>query len=333
VLWCIGFLFVTQIVPAVLMAVVLVVLMIANPRLFGDTKDAKAMMDSPPAQVLLAITFVLTEILVIAFSLLAIRLVVGRSWPRVLAVRRPGGIHFLLVLASFPAIVLLGNGAYYWLRHVAHLPSLSDLGLPGMEEMVQVFNRWPAGFAVLVVGLGPGIGEELWCRGFLGRGLVGRYGWQGVVLTSFFFGAIHLDPCQGTMAMLMGLWLHFIYLTTRSLWMPMLVHFLNNSLSVVSSRVPVLRDVEEASVPLFLFGGAACLLLGVGVALYLSRARLAAADGQGPALWQPAYPGVEYPPPGSQTRVVHPMPSALACVVVLVAALTFVFACYRAFAA
>jgi membrane protease YdiL (CAAX protease family) len=331
VLWCIVFLFVTQIIPAILMGLVLVVIAVVSPKVFGESLNVKGMMGSPVYQFVLGITFFVVDIFTITFSLLVIRLVVGRAWPRVLALRRPGGIHFLLVLAGFPAFVVLGNGAYFWLRYMMHVPSLSDLGIPGMEEMVQVFNGWPAGFAVLVIGLGPGIGEELWCRGFLGRGLVGRYGWLGVVLTSFFFGLIHLDPCQGTMALLMGLWLHFMYLTTRSLWMPMMVHFLNNSLSVVSSRVPVLREIEKASLPLYLFVGAAALLLAVGLALYGSRCRLAADDGRRPPDWQPAYPGVEYPPPESHTRVTHPLPSPAAFLAVLLGALAFTAASYLAF--
>ena len=74
-----------------------------------------------------------------------------------------------------------------------------------MEAMVKEFRTWPWQFGVLVIGLGPGLSEELWCRGFLGRGLVEHYGViLGVLLTSFLFGLIHGDPHQGTMAMLMG---------------------------------------------------------------------------------------------------------------------------------
>src|SRR3954468_23799191 len=118
------------------------------------------------------------------------------------------------------------------------MPSLSDTGLGGMEEMEKAFGSWPVLLGVFLIGVLPGIGEELWCRGFLGRGLVGTHGVVlGILGTSFLFGLIHVDPCQGTMAMLMGVGLHVVYQLTRSLWMPMLLHFLNNSLAVVMARV------------------------------------------------------------------------------------------------
>jgi membrane protease YdiL (CAAX protease family) len=331
---CLGFLLVTQVPGALVGLGLMLVVYLARPDLARGINKIGEFYDSWLGQLSLAVAFVITELLVVGVSWLVIRLVVGRDWPRVLGLRRPGGFHVLLVLVGFPAFVLLGNGAFVLLRHVLHVPSFSDLGVPGMEEMVQVFNSWPAAFAVLVVGLGPGVGEELWCRGFLGRGLVGRYGWfAGMLATSFFFGLIHVDPCQGAMAMIMGMWLHFVYLTTRSLWLPMLVHFLNNSLSVLSSRLPVLQQIEEGrEIPLVVYGAAAFLLAAIGYALYQSRSRLAAAEGGEPALWQPPYPGVEYPPPNSGTRVVHPRPSAAALAAVAAGVLVFVGVCVLVFA-
>src|SRR5262249_9404020 len=108
-------------------------------------------------------------------------------------------------------------------------------GLPlDMEQMMGLIQQWPMWFAVSSIAVGPAIAEELWCRAFLGRGFVGRYGvFFGVLLTSIFFGAIHVDPHQGTAAIFMGLILHYTYLVTRSLWVPMLLHFTNNALAVV----------------------------------------------------------------------------------------------------
>lgn len=332
-LWCGAFLLTTQVPGAVLAGVILAVQMLANPAAAQEAKDPGAMLESRAAGVALGVAFFVTEFLVIGVSWLVIRLVVGRQWPRILAVRRPGVAHLVLVLLGFPAMVLLANGAFEVLRNVLHVPSVSDLGLPGMEEMTKVFNQWPSAFAVLVIGLGPGIGEELWCRGFLGRGLVGRYGWLGVVATSFFFGLIHIDPCQGLMAMLMGLWLHFVYLTTRSLLVPMLLHFLNNSLAVVAGQSAFLKDIEEnaGGIPRYVYATAGLLLAAVGYALYQSRARLAPANGFGRLLWHPPYPGVEYPPAGSGTVVVHPRPSLAATLVACAGFLAFLACCWLAF--
>jgi membrane protease YdiL (CAAX protease family) len=308
--WCFLFLLVTQVPPAILGIAIYLVGVVVFPHLRPpqDMELQEVMFKTPLGRLSTAAAVAFAEVLVVFASWLAIRLLIGRDWPRRLALRRPSATHLLLVLLAVPGMVLLANGAYHLLRHVFHVPSISDLpNTKGMEEMVEIFNSWPAGFAVLVIGLGPGIGEELWCRGFLGNGLVARYRWLGVVLTSFFFGLIHVDPCQGIMAMLIGLWLHFTYLMTRSLLVPMLLHFINNSLAVISSRSDVLNQVEVglASFPVSIFAAAGLLLVAIGYALYRSRTRLES-DFGGPPLWQPDGPGVEWPPEGSGTRVVHP---------------------------
>ncbi len=331
ILWCILFMIVTQIPGAVIAVAVVAALAVLSPERFppGVLSDQAALVKSEPMGIGLAVAFFFTELIVIGFSLLVIRLVVGRDWRRQLALRRPGLAHTLLALASFPSLVLVGNFAYDVLRHRLHVPSLSDFGLSGMEEMVQIFSNWPAAFAVAVIGFGPGIGEELWCRGFLGRGLVGNYGAVfGVFASSFFFGAIHLDPAQGSMAILMGLWLHFVYLTTRSLWLPMMLHTFNNSLAVVGSRIPGMEKIDEAaSLPIAVLFTSFLLLAAVAYALYQSRARLAPERPDQIVLWRPAYEGVEYPPPDSGMRVIHPMLSPGAFAAAGGAFLLFVVAC------
>ncbi len=165
---------------------------------------------------------------------------------------------------------------------------------------------WALPPAVFIIAVMPAIGEELWCRAFLGRGLVGKHGYVlGVLGTSFLFGAIHVDPAQGMVAMVMGIGLHYFYLTTRSLLIPMLMHFLNNALAVVLPSIPSLvklgQDNNQGERSVALYTGGAALLFAVCWALYQSRPRLID-DGSGPG-WRPPYPGVALPLPGSGTRL------------------------------
>jgi membrane protease YdiL (CAAX protease family) len=330
ILLCIGFVLCTQVPAAILGGVVLVAIMIVAPEEFPrDTlTNTKQLLNTRAGSIMLGVAFSAAQVLVIGVSWLALRLIAGRDWMRQVALRLPGLLHFILVLAAFPAMVLLANGAYDLLKQLG-VPSMGDWGLEDMEKMVTVFSSWPWQFAVLVIGLGPGIGEELWCRAFLGRGLVGRYGVVlGVLATSFFFGLIHIDPRQGTMAALMGLWLHFVYLTTRALLMPMLLHFLNNSLAVIITRFPQAAALEQkpGELPVLLFGAAGVLLVTIAWALFRSRARLAPVEGA-VVLWQPSYPGVEYPPPTSGVEVVHPRPTWDAVIAALIGVGVFATAC------
>jgi CAAX protease family protein len=122
-------------------------------------------------------------------------------------------------------------------------------------------------------------------------------------MTSFLFGAIHGDPIQGTYALAMGVVLHFIYLASRSLMVPMLLHFSNNALAVALVRAEPLKDLDSGDVPApwHLYAAAGLLLVACLAAFWTSRTRLV-----GP--WRPEDPGVACPPPGSGTELVTPTP-------------------------
>lgn len=281
------------------------------------------------------------EVVSVLFALLVIRLVVGRDWKRKLALRRPSLSHLVLVLVGFPAFLILPG----LIHELAKMLLGTLIDQKGNESM---FGSWPLWFAVLTIGLGPGIGEELWCRGFLGRGLVGRYGpVGGVVLTSCLFGMLHIDPAYAVATAFMGMCLHFVYLTSRSLLLPMLLHTLNNSMAILQATLSqgsllgaaaaepgqepgtlqgILRSLDqETNRHMALVFGAAILLAGtVAWAMYRSRVRLIAARGNDSPAWQPHFPGVEYPPADSGTVVVRPWPGWLASVLVLAAAGTFI---------
>jgi membrane protease YdiL (CAAX protease family) len=278
------------------------------------------------------------EIAIIVFSLVTLRVIVGPDWKRRLALRRPAAAHCLLVLIGFPGMLILGEGAYQLSK--LFIPDLKQLGLPiDLDEIMQSLGSWPLVFSLLVIAVGPAIGEELWCRGFLGQGLVGRYGTVvGVLLSSLWFGLIHMIPQQAFYAALMGVCLHFVYLTTRSLWLSMLLHFLNNGMAVLAMSkgannepnfpaVVKLLEAQEHS-PHLIYPAAALLVAIVGAVLYWSRARLVAVGPQ-PA-WQPEYPGVDWPPPDSGTVMSRPRPGWLAWLVVAAAVAAFGTAYYVA---
>jgi membrane protease YdiL (CAAX protease family) len=300
---CVLFLLVAQVVPAIVALVGVAVYMGATGQ------DVLGNGGQRLSQLVLMPSMALAQVMTILVSILGLVLMLGWQWPRRVGLRPPSFWHLVLTLLIVPALILLANGAYAIARRF--LPGISDLGLPGMEDMVRVFGTWPWALAVLIIGLGPGIGEELWCRGFLGLGLFGRNGIvMRVLVASFFFGLIHGDPRQGSMAVLMGLFLHYIYLTTRSLFMPMLVHALNNSVSVLAARFEQVNviDQEPEQIPLVFYAAAGVLLVCLLVSLWRTHARLRPEREFETMLWQPTYPGVEHPPPGCGVVVAYPRP-------------------------
>lgn len=74
--------------------------------------------------------------------------------------------------------------------------------------------------------------EELLCRGVVLGSLRPRYGvipaW---LLSSFFFGVLHVQPLLVVNAFVVGLILGFIYIATDSIWAVMILHALNNAVA------------------------------------------------------------------------------------------------------
>jgi membrane protease YdiL (CAAX protease family) len=338
-LWMLAFMLVTQGLAAVVAVATMLVGIALSPnrqKLMEDMGDPKAMADSPEIAQLMWPGLLASVVLGALFGYTALRLIAGRDWARKVAVRLPSFPHLCLVLLAVPAFVLIGQAVDEIAKQ--YVPSLFDL-----DATMGMIGYWPWWLGVLIIGFGPGISEELFCRGFLGRGLVGNHGVVlGVLFTSILFGVMHVEPRQVIYAPVMGIFLHIIYLTTRSLLMPMMVHTINNSLGVLgvwalkSHAGPEwLGAADQASdQPSFVlvYVGAVILMAAAVVGLYISRARLVGADG-GPPRWQPAYPGVEYPPPDSGTVVSRPLGLGLAALGIgVIGFLAFVACCFACYA-
>src|SRR5207248_2667396 len=122
-----------------------------------------------------------------------------------------------------PAAMMLSLGLSAWLVDALGV----DRSDPARLDGATASALW---FAILINAVGPALIEELFCRGFLGRGLVGRYGvLLGVLLTSVIFAVMHSDIPHMALAFVLGVYLHLAYLATRSLWVPVLLHFLTNA--------------------------------------------------------------------------------------------------------
>jgi membrane protease YdiL (CAAX protease family) len=215
----------------------------------------------------------------LVFSLVVLRVVLGRTWDQDIGLRRLPLYHLLLGMLALPGFIIVSDffaqGIHPLdseIEQALGIPPLGDLGA-ALKALLEDFH-WT--FAVLAIGMGPGIVEELWCRGFLGRGLIGRYGWfPGIALSSMFFGLLHLwPPSYVIVTATMGAGLHFAYISSRSLWVPMAIHAANNSFAALSVLNVVPAERMDAAVkvqPIPIGVAAGCLLLFCGLAMWHSR--------------------------------------------------------------
>lgn len=87
-------------------------------------------------------------------------------------------------------------------------------------------------WALLTLVVAAPILEELLCRGLVLGALRNRFGVVAAwLLSSLFFGVLHLQPMLVVNAFVIGLILGYIYILTDSLWATIILHALNNGVA------------------------------------------------------------------------------------------------------
>lgn len=87
--------------------------------------------------------------------------------------------------------------------------------------------------------------EEILFRGIILHGLLKNYkAGISIAFSSLLFALIHGNMAQGLGAFLMGLFMGWLYWKTRSLYLPILLHFVNNSISCAALLIVPKDKVE-----------------------------------------------------------------------------------------
>ena len=188
------------------------------------------------------------------------------------------------------------TNVHVWQPLVEVFPLLSMLDNANtMESISSLAGQMPLAALLLCLAVAPAIGEEVVCRGLIGRGLIARWGLPGgVACTTLLFAAIHLHPVHAVGVIPLGLCMHVLYVATRSFWAPVCYHFLNNAwgcwmLSEQAPDEPAVADGVSLTAVILASG---CILSLVGL-LWQTRVRYILPDG---ADWTPGYTSLERPP-------------------------------------
>jgi membrane protease YdiL (CAAX protease family) len=169
-------------------------------------------------------------------------------------------------------------------------------------DMFLGFVSQPWWFVFVSACLLPGLGEEIYCRGLLSHGLIARCGVVGgTLLAAAMFGAMHIEPVQAIGAFTLGIALQFVFLATRSITAPIVLHTLHNSLAFLAMKfadtftVPGLTPTADGGVshtPLAVLVMAALTATVVMAIMFQNRTRWRLPDGTD---WSPGYVTAEIP--------------------------------------
>ncbi len=147
-----------------------------------------------------------------------------------------------------------------------------------LPEIPDSYGR--GGWAVLALVVAAPIFEELLFRGVLLESLRVRYGIIAAwVISSLLFGIVHLVPAVAVNAAVMGLVLGFAYVSTGSIWAPVILHFINNSISYLLlvagyGDTTVIQMVGSETAYYAVYAGALAIFLLSGWAAIASLGRM-----------------------------------------------------------
>lgn len=122
--------------------------------------------------------------------------------------------------------------------------------LPDMPETLkkslELLMDGPLWAALLSVSVFAPLFEEWLCRGLVLRGLMKHMNpTRAILVSAAFFAILHMNPWQAIPAFLLGILFGYVYYRTGSLKLTMLMHCVNNTFSLLLSKIPGLEDIES----------------------------------------------------------------------------------------
>ena len=252
------------------------------------------------------------QLFAVAVGLAAFRLRCGPV--RRLGWAAPAWPAVAVSVLAFPAQLIAGGqwaaaADRVWDRACGLAPRLRALdALSSTEQIPKLFEAVPLPVLLLGVAAGAACSEEIFCRGFLGRGLVARLGaFWGVAATAVIFCGLHLHPVHVVALVPFAVLVHVGYLSARSLWLPIGVHAANNGLYVLLGVLAVRTgqappaDAEPPLSWVVLLYSTGLVAAGVWA---LWSVRLRAFDGEGREV-TPRWSTADRPPAASGLRTGH----------------------------
>lgn len=126
------------------------------------------------------------------------------------------------------------------------------MGILNMEHFSELL------FSLVLVAVLPAFGEELLFRGIFQNELEKSTGngHLAIAIAAFVFGVIHLQAESFIPKILLGFVLGYCYFWTRNIWVPIIIHFINNGFQILAlyfagDQIETLEQIETPEVPVW----------------------------------------------------------------------------------
>lgn len=175
------------------------------------------------------------------------------------------GILFLMVVMPFVGwLGILNDGMHLpafmhgmeeWMRSMEDAAKVQTMNFLQMNSIGDLIVN------IIMVGVFAAVGEEILFRGVIQNMLTNwlQKPWVAILITSFLFSFIHFQFYGFFPRMALGAVLGIAYYYSQSLWVPILMHFLNNSLQVVmvyfyQNKMTQIDINETTPIPIYMAG-------------------------------------------------------------------------------
>ena len=200
---------------------------------------------------ILRISSVLQNVLVFILPAVATAMLSTRFPATLLAIDKfPSGKFILLSIAALIVSIPLMNSIIDWNQNIALPESFSQFNeyMQQLEKGAEkAVNDITSGntvgtliMSILIVGIFTGLGEEIFFRGGLMRlfsCIKGMSPHVAIWLTAFLFSALHMQFLGFVPRMLLGVFFGYLTFWSGSLWLPIMIHALNNSILVTTDWI------------------------------------------------------------------------------------------------
>jgi membrane protease YdiL (CAAX protease family) len=199
---------------------------------------------------------IINEVL-IASSVLIYSFVKKLNFKETFRLNKLGIVPALLIIAmSLPATYAAGmfnSLLIYPLQFIGEIPA-QNIPTPGSLPQLM------AGIAV--IGVLPGVCEEIMHRGLLLKAYEKRGTYKAVIFTSIFFGLFHFDVTNLLGPVFLGLIIGYYVVRTNSIFAGMLAHFMNNTIAVTLRFL--IREPAKETLELSRMEFMASIAMGIG---------------------------------------------------------------------
>lgn len=158
---------------------------------------------------------------------------IGLAWTGWRSLLLGLGLGLVLFACANTAEVVL-NAALAKLLSKATMDALTKISkeADAGSALAMVRSAWAKAAFFVAGAIAAPIGEEVFFRGFVYNSLKARVRIPAaIVLSGFLFALIHMNPLAGLIIFPMGMLLAYVYERTRSLWVTICMHAVNNGIS------------------------------------------------------------------------------------------------------